>query len=225
MHPRDLNLLSIEGRNAFKSSVLRAIAVIMFQIAATPDAETYLDAWVRKTRLVVRSISPTSRSRRAHSGFNAQTIPVGLGERIRRSAARCAEKAPLGSRRWFAFRQPEKPSTTPAPDRSRTDAAPCSSSSIRDRHPLVGKGALARRHLWRLCRSSSAADPCVGFRGRESRDRESPRAGVRARRRLARRLRAHRHPDPDRYPVPYAYTMVIGGIVRQRLRKRRPAGY
>ena len=42
-HPRDLNFASIEARNAFKSSVLRAIAIILFQIAAIPDAETYLN--------------------------------------------------------------------------------------------------------------------------------------------------------------------------------------
>jgi hypothetical protein len=42
-HPRDLNFASIEARNAFKSSVLGAIGVIMFQIAAIPDAETYLN--------------------------------------------------------------------------------------------------------------------------------------------------------------------------------------
>jgi hypothetical protein len=42
-HPRDLSFASVEERNAFKSSVLRAIAVIMFQIAAIPDAEAYLD--------------------------------------------------------------------------------------------------------------------------------------------------------------------------------------
>jgi hypothetical protein len=42
-HPRDLNFASVDARNAFKSSVLRAIAVIMFQIAAIPEAETYLD--------------------------------------------------------------------------------------------------------------------------------------------------------------------------------------
>jgi hypothetical protein len=42
-HPRDLRLASVDARNAFKSSVLRAIAVVMFQIAAIPDAETYLD--------------------------------------------------------------------------------------------------------------------------------------------------------------------------------------
>jgi hypothetical protein len=42
-HPRDLNFASVDARNAFKSSVLRAIGVIMFQIAAIPEVETYLD--------------------------------------------------------------------------------------------------------------------------------------------------------------------------------------
>jgi hypothetical protein len=41
-YPRDLRFASIDARNAFKSSVLRAIAVVMFQIAAIPDAEKYL---------------------------------------------------------------------------------------------------------------------------------------------------------------------------------------
>lgn len=42
-HPRDLNFASVDERNAFKSSVLGAIAVTMFQIAAIPEVETYLD--------------------------------------------------------------------------------------------------------------------------------------------------------------------------------------
>jgi hypothetical protein len=39
----DLNFASFEARSAFKSSVLTAIAIIVFQIAAIPEASTYLD--------------------------------------------------------------------------------------------------------------------------------------------------------------------------------------
>jgi hypothetical protein len=53
-HPRDLNFASIEARNAFKSSVLRALAIIMFQIVAIPDA-----AWARKGRSVAHWIFRT----------------------------------------------------------------------------------------------------------------------------------------------------------------------
>ena len=42
-HPRDLQFASSEARRAFKLSVLQAVAVIMFQIAAIPDAESYLE--------------------------------------------------------------------------------------------------------------------------------------------------------------------------------------
>jgi hypothetical protein len=41
-HSRDLNFVSVDARKAFKSSVLRAVAIIMVQIATFPNEETYL---------------------------------------------------------------------------------------------------------------------------------------------------------------------------------------
>ena len=42
-HSRNLEYPSVEARNAFKSSVLSALGIMVFEIAAVPDAQSYLD--------------------------------------------------------------------------------------------------------------------------------------------------------------------------------------